>query len=88
MDLGDVMNHEMRGFLNEVVNSLINVVSVPDADSEIFLGDVMNYEVKIRINGVISYVQVAANSAGQAQQQVKAMYGANATILGAKIKRS
>lgn len=78
----------MKHFLNEVVNSLVNVVSVPEADSEFLSGEIMNYEVKIRINGVISYVQVTANSAGQAQQQVKAMYGSNATILGTKIKRS
>ena len=82
------MSYEVKGFLNEVVNALVNVVSVPEADFEFLLGDGMNYEVKIRINGVISYVQVTANSAGLAHQQVKAMYGSNATILYTKIVRS
>jgi hypothetical protein len=42
----------------------------------------MKYEVKIRIKGVVSYVNVTANSVAQAIQQVKAMYGPGVEVLG------
>ena len=42
----------------------------------------MEYEVKIRINGFVSYVNVTANSVSQAQQIVRAQYGAAVDVLG------
>ena len=42
----------------------------------------MNFEVKIRIHGIVSYVHVTANSAGQAIALVKAQYGPAVDVLG------
>jgi hypothetical protein len=42
----------------------------------------MNFEVKIRVNGVVHYVNVTANSAGQAIALVRAQYGSAVEILG------
>lgn len=39
------------------------------------------YDVKIRFNGVISWVQVNANSAGQAKQLVLSQYGGAVDVL-------
>ena len=42
----------------------------------------MSFQVKIRLNGIVSYVNVTANSAGQAMALVKAQYGPAVDILG------
>jgi hypothetical protein len=39
------------------------------------------YNVKIRFNGVISFITVNANSAGQAKQLVLAQYGGQVDVL-------
>ena len=42
----------------------------------------MNIEVKFRVNGVVHYVNVTANSAGQAIALVRAQYGSAVAVLG------
>ena len=42
----------------------------------------MNFEVKIRMNGLVHYVNVTANSAGQAIALVRTQYGSAVEILG------